>query len=244
MLQDYNGGGRSSSSERGSSSLEAKKAKLDEYLPPQQQMSSEDSYRLLLYQAWAASSAASTGAGKATSVAANPAAAAAAAAWSSHYAQAIKVNYARYCIIDSSSSLVEAASAAASEVGIDPNFQVERKWMFLLFQDGKAPMAPPAGFSMPPPRPSSSAGHNGSYHRNYEAKMISPSSSHHHHHSDSRLLVKSSPMSDHAESPSERLAQSKFERFFGVFFLLNTTALYRYWISWKGYGVSSTFQWV
>ena len=108
MLQDYNGG-RSSSSERGSSSLEAKKAKLDEYLPPQQQMSSEDSYRLLLYQAWAASSAASTGAGKATSVAANPAAAAAAAAWSSHYAQAIKVNYARYCIIDSSSSLVEGS---------------------------------------------------------------------------------------------------------------------------------------
>merc|ERR1719232_563159 len=73
-------------------------------------------------------------------------------------------------------------------------------------KDGKAPMAPPAGFSMPPPRPSSSTGHNGgSYHRNYEAKMISPS---HHHSSDSRLLVKSSPMSDHAESPSERLAQS------------------------------------
>ena len=37
--------------------------------------------------------------------------------------------------------------------------------------------------------------------------MISPS---HHHSSDSRLLVKSSPMSDHAESPSERLAQSNF----------------------------------
>ena len=69
-------------------------------------------------------------------------------------------------------------------------------------------MAPPAGFSMPPPRPSSSTGHNGgSYHRNYEAKMISPS---HHHSSDSRLLVKSSPMSDHAESPSERLAQSNY----------------------------------
>ena len=37
--------------------------------------------------------------------------------------------------------------------------------------------------------------------------MISPS---HHHSSDSRLLVKSSPMSDHAESPSERLAQSNY----------------------------------
>ena len=102
-MQDYNGGsgggGRSSSSERGgSSSLEAKKAKLDEYLPPQQQMSSEDSYRLLLYQTWAAASAA--GKTNSASAASNPAAAAAAAAWSSHYAQAIKVNYAGYCIID------------------------------------------------------------------------------------------------------------------------------------------------
>ena len=46
--------------------------------------------------------------------------------------------------------------------------------------------------------------------------MISPSSSHHHS-SDSRLLVKSSPMSDHAESPSERLAQSNFPKKIGEF---------------------------
>ena len=61
-------------------------------------MSSEDSYRLLLYQTWAAASAA--GKTNSASAASNPAAAAAAAAWSSHYAQAIKVNYAGYCIID------------------------------------------------------------------------------------------------------------------------------------------------
>lgn len=68
-------------------------------------------------------------------------------------------------------------------------------------------MAPPPGFSpgMPPPRPSSSAGHNGGgYHRDrsagFEAKMISPH--------DSRY-VKSSPLSENAESPSDRHAHSK-----------------------------------
>ena len=67
-------------------------------------MSSEDSYRLLLYQTWAAASAA--GKTNSASAASNPAAAAAAAAWSSHYAQAIKVNYAGYCIIDREPSTV------------------------------------------------------------------------------------------------------------------------------------------
>lgn len=75
-------------------------------------------------------------------------------------------------------------------------------------KDGKSPMAPPPGFSpgMPPPRPSSSAGHNGGYHSHhrersagFEAKMISPH--------DSRY-VKSSPLSENAESPSDRHAHS------------------------------------
>ena len=65
-----------------------------------------------------------------------------------------------------------------------------------------------SGFSpgMPPPRPSSSTGHNGNGGgppRGFEAKMISP-------HDSRSGYVKSSPLSETAESPSERLAHSKF----------------------------------
>ena len=69
-------------------------------------------------------------------------------------------------------------------------------------------MASRPGFSpgMPPPRPSSSTGHNGSSgpHRGFEAKMISP-------HDSRSGYVKSSPLSETAESPSERLAHSKLD---------------------------------
>ena len=69
-------------------------------------------------------------------------------------------------------------------------------------------MASRPGFSpgMPPPRPSSSTGHNGSSGppRGFEAKMISP-------HDSRSGYVKSSPLSETAESPSERLAHSKLD---------------------------------
>ena len=75
---------------------------------------------------------------------------------------------------------------------------------YFIFQDGKSR----PGFSpgMPPPRPSSSTGHNGSSGapRGFEAKLISP-------HDSRSGYVKSSPLSEPAESPSERLAHSKFK---------------------------------
>ena len=67
--------------------------------------------------------------------------------------------------------------------------------IFEIFQEGK--VAPPPGFPMAPPRPSSSST-NGNYQR-YESKM-SP------HGQPLPGLIKSSPLSD--ESPSERLSQS------------------------------------
>ena len=79
-------------------------------------------------------------------------------------------------------------------------------------------MAPPpgGGFSpgMPPPRPSSSSGHNGHNNRGFETAKI-----------ESRF-VKSSPLSEPAESPLEqRLGTSKFfsNYNFSIRLLMDTT---------------------
>ena len=86
------------------------------------------------------------------------------------------------------------------------SFFMPKSIFYFVFQDGKSAMVSRPGFSpgMPPPRPSSSTGHNGSSGppRGFEAKMISP-------HDSRSGYVKSSPLSETAESPSERLAHSK-----------------------------------